>query len=348
LRILFQNSRTGEIRVQLENQDDVWHIYNIIEKGDLVTAATYRRVETKLFKEKLRPERGEKRKMTLGVRVEEAEHHEFTDRLRVSGKIEAGPQDLGQHHTLNLELGDIVTIKKDKWTVQQLVRVKEAVAAAKRPLITFLSIDDSEAVFAVLRQAGLQPLSNIVSHVPGKGYESEQSEKKKEYYGEVLAELRRVFTEGALIVLGPGFAKEEFCAFAKDKDGALMKKCEVRATGQSGLTGIHELLKSGIDVKLLEGQRAAYEIQMVEKLLEEIAKDGKFAYGTDDIRLAVESGAVECLLILDRLLRDRKNEELLRLAESASSRILVVSSSHEGGRKLDSLGGMAAILRYKM
>ena len=345
---MFQNSRTGEIKLQLENQDDIWHVHNIIEKGDLVTAATYRRVETKMFKDKLRPERGEKRKMTLGIRAEETEYHEFSDRLRVTGKIDEGPQDLGQHHTLNLETGDAVTIRKESWTAQQLARIKEAVAAAKRPLITFLSIDDSEAVFAVLRQAGLQQLSNVVSHVSGKDYESEQGQKKKEYYGEVLAELRRVFAEGSLIILGPGFAKDEFCAFAKEKDPALLKKSETRATGQSGITGVHELLKSGIDMKLLEGQRAAYEIQTVERLLGEIAKDGKYAYGVDELRQAVSSGAVECLLILDRLVRDRKNEELLRLAESASSRVLIISSSHEGGKKLDALGGIAAILRYRL
>ena len=348
MRILFQNARTGEIKVQLESQDDVWHIYNLVEKGDLVTAATYRRLETKLFKDKLRPERGEKRKMTLGIRVEETEYHEFTERLRVSGKIEEGPQDLGQHHTLNLEVGEILTIKKELWTAQQLGRIKEAVSAAKRPLITFLSIDESEAVFAVLRQAGVQQLSNVISHVPGKAYESEQGARKKEYYSETLAELKRIYTEGALVILGPGFAKEEFFEFSKPKEPALFSNCELRATGQSGLTGVHEVLKSGLDIKLLEGQRAAYEIKMVETLLEEIAKDAKYAYGPQDVKNAVEAGAVECLLVLDRLVRDRKNEELLRMAENASSKILVVSGSHEGGKKLDALGGIAAILRYKM
>jgi protein pelota len=348
LRILFQNARTGELKVQLESQDDVWHVYNVIDKDDVVTASTYRRVETKMFKDKLRPERGEKRKMTLSVCVEDTEYAEFSERLRVSGKIVDGPQDLGQHHTFNLEVGDSIVIRKDRWTAEEFGRIKEAVAASKRPLITFLCIDESEAVFAILRQAGLQALSTIVAHIPGKDYESDQVAKKREYYTEVLAELNRIYKDGALVILGPGFAKEEFVVFTREKSPDTIKNHDIRATGQSGLTGIHELLKTGIDIKLLQGQRTALEMQAVEKVLEEISMNGKYAYGPNEVRNAVNAGAVQSLLILDKLVRVKQNENLLRDVEKTGGSILVVSSSHEGGKKLEALGGIAAILRYKL
>jgi protein pelota len=45
MRLLHQDRRTGEIKFQIDNMDDLWHLYNIIEAGDLVMAVTYRREE---------------------------------------------------------------------------------------------------------------------------------------------------------------------------------------------------------------------------------------------------------------------------------------------------------------
>ncbi len=59
-------------------------------------------------------------------------------------------------------------------------------------------------------------------------------------------------------------------------------------------------------------------------------------------------GAVEQLLILDSLVREKDVEALMRSVEDARGRVTIVSEMHEGGKKLESLGGMAALLRYKV
>ena len=63
-------------------------------------------------------------------------------------------------------------------------------------------------------------------------------------------------------------------------------------------------------------------------------------------------GAVNLLLIADRLLREmvdqerRRMEELTRNVEEKGGRVMVVSTEHEAGEKLISLGGVAALLRF--
>ena len=47
MRLLHQDTRTGEIKFQVDNVDDLWHLYNIIEPGDVVLAVTLRREEVK-------------------------------------------------------------------------------------------------------------------------------------------------------------------------------------------------------------------------------------------------------------------------------------------------------------
>jgi protein pelota len=71
-------------------------------------------------------------------------------------------------------------------------------------------------------------------------------------------------------------------------------------------------------------------------------------YGRAEVLDAVRAGAVETLLVLDVLVKDNEVENLMRSAEQARGKVVVVSEHHEGGKKLEALGGLAALLRYRM
>src|SRR2546427_957115 len=143
MRVLHRDPKTGEIKVRVENADDLWHLHNLVLPGDLVRASTYRREEVKT--DKVRPERGEKVRVTLTIRVESVEFQAFSDRLRITGVIVEGPQDLGRHHTLNIAVEDVLSVIKT-WHPHELRRIEEAVAAGQKPLVAFLSLDDEEAL----------------------------------------------------------------------------------------------------------------------------------------------------------------------------------------------------------
>src|SRR5512133_3807670 len=98
MRIMHQDRFKGEIKLQVEVNDDLWHLFNIVRPGDLVFASTYRRDESAKV-DKIRSERADKKRMTLGIRVEKMEFHEYDGRLRILGVIEEGPQDVGAYHT---------------------------------------------------------------------------------------------------------------------------------------------------------------------------------------------------------------------------------------------------------
>ena len=68
MRVLHRDLKHGEIRLQIQNLDDLWHMDNLVQPGDLVRAMTARREEQK--SDKLRPERMEKTRMLLGIHVE--------------------------------------------------------------------------------------------------------------------------------------------------------------------------------------------------------------------------------------------------------------------------------------
>jgi protein pelota len=346
MKILKENLKTSEIKVLIESMDDLWHLFNLLENGDLVFAQTHRREEKKT--DKLRPERGKKKAMRLGVMVEDVEFHEFADRLRVHGIIKEGPQDIGSYHTLNLEEGDRISIIKQEWQGHHLKRLKEAKAAAKQPSVLFLVMDYDEAQFAYLRQSGVQEIARISSKGTGKIYKRDGN-AKKEFYQETLIKLKGLMQGPTpLILLGPGFAKEEFYNFAKDSDPELFSNSVIQGTGQDGMAGICEALKEGIAPKILHNTRMAYETKIVEEMLSEISKEGKYAYGLKEVENALLAGAVRTLLVTDKLVREKKADELLRSASERNSEIAIINESQDPGKKLEALGGVGAILRYKI
>lgn len=344
MKVLHQDARANEIKLLPETLDDLWHLYNLVDEGDLVFAMTYRRGEEK--SDKLRPDRSDKVRMRLGLRVRKVEFHESEDVLRVLGVIEQGPQDLGEHHTLMVSPGEAVNIVKPEWKAQHFDRIKRAVASSERPSIVLVSIEDTEAVIAAVREYGIREHATITRNPQGKMYDSKPNEE--EFLDAVVEKLRLLLKGEPLIILGPGFLKEALAKKLREKVPGISTSMSVVHTGQAGMAGIHELMKQGIGGKVLEETRVAKETRLMEQLFAEIGKGGMFAYGEKQVLEAARSGAVSTLLVLDTAVRTRAVEELLRIVEEAKGEFIVVSSMHEAGRRLESLGGVAALLRYRL
>ncbi|MDD3493737.1 MAG: mRNA surveillance protein pelota [Candidatus Thermoplasmatota archaeon] len=336
MNILHQNTREGSIKVRIQSTDDCWHLYNIIEEGDLAAAFTHRTSAAQPG-DKTRAGKAEKEGMYLTIRVTGVSFQNFSDRLRVHGVIEQGPQDLGKHHTFNLEPGSELTVIKN-WRPYHLKRLKEAVESSQQPSVVVVSMDEDQATIALIHQYGVEHLATIDSGRSGKFYESASSEK--EYYGDLLAKLQQF--QLPLVIVGPGFAKENFVAYARDRGG--LSNYVVDSTGQAGMAGVKEALNRGIVERLVEASSLARESRLVESFLAALARGEPVAYGEEEVERAVTLGAAEQVLVTTG--RVRSHQPLLERAEKTGATVSVISDVHEGGEKLSALGGLAAMLRY--
>lgn len=347
MKVVHKDLKHGEIKLVPENLDDIWHLYNIIDEGDLVRAITFRTDEQK--DDKIRLKKPEKKRMKLGIRVKEVKFHEFSDRLRVLGTIEEGPQSLGSHHTFNIEANQIepITIIKEEWKDHQLKRIDEAVKLRFEPIVIFVSLDEDSATIAVLRQSGVQWVADIDSKRSGKMYESKET--GNEYFGEIISVVKNNKTKDSLLaIIGPGFTKEHLVKFGRDREPELFEKCMIHGTGYSGMNGIQEAIKTGVIQQITKENRVVFETRLVEKLFEEIKKDGLAAYGEEEVRNALLNGAVQRLLIADTLIRQEKGEELLKLAKQTNSEFTIINTINEAGKKIEGIGGIGALLRFKI
>ncbi len=347
MKIVHTDLKHGEIKIVPENLDDIWHLYNIIEEGDLLRAVTFRTDEQKA--DQIRSKKSEKKRMKLGIRVEKISFHEFSDRLRITGVIEEGPQDLGSYHTYNIDAAkmEAFSVVKEEWKHHQLDRLEEAVKQRTESLLYFVSLDDEGATIAALRQSGIQKIAEVSSSRSGKLYES--VETTHEYFGDIVGVLRHAeIGEAPVVVIGPGFTREHFLSFGKTHASEIFSHVHSHPTGHAGMNGIHEAIKNGVVDQITKENRVSLETQLVERLFEEIRKDGAVVYGQDEVVSALSTGAVEHLLISDVLLRKKEGDKLLAHARNTQSKYTVINSLHEAGKKFEGIGGVAAFLRYKM
>lgn len=334
----------GEISVMVESLDDMWHLKYILEPNDLVFAFTKRRIEGAT--DKLRPEKADKKTVRLGIRVEKVEFHRFSNRLRVHGTIVEGI-DTGAYHTTNIEEGTDISIIKN-WKNDQIERIREAEIAARRPKVIIATIEEGEASIGLVRQFGVEESSTLRQSL-GK----REGNTRNEFFGELASQLKWAAEKvDAVILAGPGFTKEDFLEFIRTREPELTKKVTLEDTTSIGISGFQEVLRRGAVDRIMEESRIGREANLIEELMKEISINGKVSYGMQDVRNAQELGAINTLLITDELLRTEREgnsiDAFLKTVEHSQGKIVVFSTEFEPGKKLESLGGIAALLRFRV
>ncbi len=328
----------GEIRLFPETLDDIWHLRHLVAPGDLVFATTFRSVETPA--DRLRPEKAEKRPVRLGVRVEKVEFHKYADRLRLTGVIEHGPET-GSYHTINVEPGFEISVIR-RWSAADLERIDRAVKASIHDVLHVLAIEEGEATLFRLRQYGPEEVATVTAGT-GKGDDSGGRGAFFERAVQLIAEVR-----GPLVVAGPGFAKEDFLKHARNKGSTAAERAIVAETRRSGAGAVQEVIGLGIPEKITGDIQLSFEVRLMDEFLARVGKDQPVAYGKAAVSRAIEYGAAEQVLLADTMIRDPHVTRLAEQAESRGARIVVFSTEFEPGRQLEALGGIAALLRFKV
>ncbi|MBU4492820.1 MAG: mRNA surveillance protein pelota, partial [Nanoarchaeota archaeon] len=327
MKQIYFNLRKGELKLKVENMDDLWCLSHVIEPGDIVKGKTIRKI--KIGESDQRKVNIVKKTVFIEIRVENTEFHEYSSVLRVSGTITQGPEDVtkGSYHTFNLEQGSIITIIKEKWLSFQIEKIKQASVETKKILICILDRDD--ACFGLLKKQGFSLLSEIKGDVEKK---ADVKTRTGNFYGEVINKLydyvERYKIEN-IILASPAFWKEDL--MKNIKDGEIKKKITLATCSCSGKEAINEVLKRPEVKNVLSQQRIAKELKLVESLLEEISKNNLAVYGLKETEKAVTVGAVEKLLITDKLIQKTRAEnkfekidQLMKNTESMKGTVNII------------------------
>lgn len=356
MKVLEHDKKRETMKVVPQNIDDLWTLYNVIRRGDRIYARTSR--EVKADEEAIRPKEGKRVAMSLGLRVEDVSLHRYSEKLRAHGIIIEAPDEfglLGSHHTIDIALDKPVTICKEEWLSHDIERIERASREEGSPIIV-VSIDDENGCVALLRQHGIEVKAEIAARLPGKREVDKREAALARYFDSIMKELVRVWEEGHGLValIGPGFLKEVFAKYVRERRQDVFKDVSaVRTVGNGGVAGVEEAVRSGVLDAVAKKMRMIEDTRAVGEFLSRLASRRRdVTYGVGEVKRAAGYGAVELLLVADALLREADDEDrrgmegIMRDVEKARGEVMIVSAEHEAGQEILSLGGMAALLRF--
>ena len=352
MKLLHSSLKKGEVKVLTQNLDDLWYLSAIIEPGDIVQGKTLRKIKIQSGEEK--PKESAKKPVFIKLNVEKVEFSKYTNVLRVSGIIKEAPDEvpLGEHHTFNIDDNTAITIIKEQWLKYQLDKLKEACSEKKSSLLICVH-DREEAYFALFKKYGYEVLAHIQGEVQKK---REENIKKENFYLTIINKIKEYVERHKIkqvIIASPAFWKEDLMKEINDDE--LKQKIILATCSSATKNGIEEVIKRPEVREALKQERTAKEINKVEELFTEIAKNNLAVYGLKETENAALIGAVKELLITDSFIQKSRSENfynevdrIMKTVDKTKGDVEIISSEHDGGKKLDGLGGIAAILRFKM
>jgi len=341
MKIIHFDRKNGEMKIQADTLDDLWHLDKVIGPGDVIESHSLRtyKVGTK----------EEKKSVTIMIKTERAEFAKSANRLRILGTIVWGePEEyvqLGKHHTIDVGIGDRIKITK-KWKNHEVKRLQDAQKESMKPRIRIIVLDEEKALTAMLRAFGVDYGPEFYSSGSKKDDNYEKSEG--EYFGKIMAEIER--QPEKFVVAGPGFAKDNLKKFISKKKPELLSRITFESVSYAERSGVNELFNRGVIEKIMGEERFEKEMKLMEELLTEVYKEsGKAVYGIAEVRKAAEAFAIGKLLVLDEYLRaDKEAEAVVDIADRNKAEIVVFSSEGDAGAKLKGFGKIAALLKFKI
>jgi protein pelota len=334
-----------------EDSDDLFTLRRLVEPGDYAIADTSRVI--KQDKEYGRPDKGERVKVRVSIRVDRVELDSTVDRLRISGNIETSDNEMvtrGTHHALSVQAGDMITIDKDrKWQDVELRMLKKSGDGASFILV---AIDTQEAAVAKVSGTHAKIIPNIYSGQSGKRYAT-KNVSMDAFFGDAAKTVASVLGEGdRIIIFGPGETRRRFYN-ALDKHGLPKERAQVvDGVDVAGEDGVFVFLRSQQARDAMGESKMAAVSSMLDQVMSMVRRgENRFAMGLKEISDAAAAKAVEAVIFSDSVFKTADEGavvKLLNTVEGHGARTYAVDSSTDMGLRVSSLGGMVALLRYAL
>jgi protein pelota len=333
-----------------EDSDDLFILRRILEKDDLFIADTTRLI--KQVKEYGRPDKGERVKVRVAIKVEQSKLDSAVDRLRISGIITDTNNEMvpkGMHHSLSVHAGDIVIVDKGRgWRDIELRMLKRSASGASFILV---AIDTQEAAVAKVSGTNVKVIPNIYSGQSGKRYQT-KNPNIETYLIDIAKTVSSIIGENdKVIIFGPGETRRRFFNILVSKENILKERVQVvDGIDVAGEDGIFVFLRSAAMREVMSASKLAAVSSMLDKVMLMVNRgEAKFAMGMNEVSQAAALKAIEAVVFSDSIFKTADEEvivKLLNLIESHGAKTFAVDSSTDIGLRVSSLGGIVAILRY--
>ena len=355
---------SGEVGLIAESSEDLWHAYNLLFKGDCLRSTASRKVKTEVGTSTV----SKRVKTNLTIAIETIDFDTESCSLHVKGRnVEKNKfVSMGDYHTLDLELNQKFTIKKNCWDKVHLYRIKQACELAKQSDVAAVVMQEGLAHVCLVLPSMTMMKSKVQVSIPAKrrGHNDKHEKGMKNFFNLLMKAIESNinFDVVKVVVLAsPGFVNENFYDYmfseaVKRQTKVLTDNKNKFVKVQSATGYIHSLNDALTDPSI--ASRVA-DTKVMEELnaineLKRLMRDNpdKTCYGLKHIIKAHEEGAIKTLLITDNMIRSQdvaQRKEMVKLlneVKSIGGTTKMFSAMHSTGQELSDMTGIAAILRF--
>lgn len=357
----------GSVKLVPEEAEDMWHVYNLVAKGDRVSGITVRKVMRETASGGGDAERV---RLKLEVEVETVEYDKVASVLRVRGKnmLESEHVKLGAYHTMELDQQRPFVLAKLVWDAMAIDYLKQACDPAASADVAAVMMQEGLANICLVGASITTVKGRVETSIPRKhgpaiaGYDKALNK----FFENVLqAVLRHVnFTVvRCLVVASPGFTKDQFFdymmleATRRDLRQIIENKGKIVLTHSSSgyKHALKEVLAAPPVMALIKDTKAVKEVKALDDFHSMLSNDSARAfYGPGHVFAAHDRLAIQTLLITDELFRSadvptrRKYVDLVESVKAGGGEVYIFSAMHVSGEQLQQLTGIAAILRFPL
>eukprot|EP00980_Cylindrotheca_fusiformis_P024256 scaffold11680_cov142-Cylindrotheca_fusiformis.AAC.14 len=352
---------SGTIMLRPDTPEDLWHAYNLLQKGDLVRCTTVRKV---VKESSTGSTTSSKKRLMLTIDVKSVDFDPDVLEVRLSGKVQSENSfvRMGAHHTLTLELHQNFSLEKQCWDQVYLDVIEEACNPERQAEVAAVVLNSGLAHVCLVTGALTITKARIETNIPRKRTGSSQNAKAIKKFFEALyqAILRHIdFSKVKVLLIGsPGYVKDDFLKYLQeesvrrdDRPFIENKSKLVLCKASSGHKhALDEVFSDPAIMARMNDTKVAREVEVLNKFMRMMEMDpDKAYYGYPHVSKAQEQLAVDSLLVTDQLFRSsnvKTRKQYVQLVEDA--RAAGGSSMHNSGQQLQQVSGVAAILRYPM
>ncbi|KAJ6263376.1 hypothetical protein Dda_1939 [Drechslerella dactyloides] len=359
---------SGIVTLYPEEPEDMWHAYNLIRVGDTLRASAVRRIVSESSTGSTSSSRVH---MSLTITVDKVDFDSQAGQLHINGRIAEENKfvKIGAHHTLDLELNRNFTIGKAEWDSVSLGVVREACDPAEKAEIGAVVLHEGLANVCLITEHMTVLRQRIDMSIPRKrtgsisAFEKAMDRFYETIYQSILRHLP-VANLKVILLASPGFLAESLQKYifaeAVKSDNKMILSAKPKFVTVHCSTGhvhaLNEVLKSPAVIARLADTKYAKETRAMESFFKMMQTDEDRAwYGPKEVERAIEKGAVGTLLVSNSLFRSNNMSERRKYVQmveevkaSGAGEVMILSSIHESGQRLDGLGGVAAILIFPL
>lgn len=357
MKIINKNLKQAVLQVQTQSLDDVWLIYRIVQPGDEISGFTERKI-------KVGDSTSEKasavsiKKMNLTITVEKINYETDGKTVRILGPIKTGNDfvSAGEYHSFSIDESTTIAIQKKQWHAHQIRTLEESTHGGKGTTL-IVAYDRSSATIGSIATKGFTKITNLDGQVQKKGMDS-QSKEKESFYGQIVSQIKAIderLKPTTIVLASSNFWREPLFAQIDNTAKELRKKTKWIECDEISEQAINQLVATKEFQQLTLGESQAKIYNDFDEILKRIGTDGAVTYGIEEVKKATAQGAVQQVLVSQTLLHTMREKETFNIIEA-----LLLQIEQQGGivhivgdeftilSKLDGIGGIAALLRFKL